>query len=330
MFSKIISIILILVSFLFPNDSVYEGQGVQVFPIQETEIQMVSEQINIYRFSEDKWEVNVTGYFKNHGKAKTVQIGFPFEYSSPDFDPACRISDIQDVNKIMDSIKTYFDPQFKAYIDGEEIDVMPKVGIKNPIIPISYNYIYTFNVHFAEHETKKIRHTYQVGGYYEALGSSQFKYILETGSLWKDNIENLFILMEINKDLISTVHCIWPKEYEATEKEKSVVLTWKYKNIKPDFNIIATRLDWKVYQLNLDEIIEAYKDEQIPGISRFLINLICATYGYPFTNPFLKYQFYFHSDKGILNSWSNKFVENPNFKIENIPEKYRTIIDELK
>ena len=330
MFSKIFIIILVLITFLFPNDAVYEGQGVQVFPIQETEIQMVSEQINIFRFSEDKWEVNVTGYFKNHGKTKTVQIGFPFEYSSPDFDPDFRLSGIQEASIIQDSIETYFNPQFKAYLNGNEIDVVPKIGMKNPDLPISYDYIYTFNVHFEEQEIKKIEHTYQVGGYYEALGSSQFKYILETGSLWKDNIENLVILMEINIDLISTVHGIWPKEYEATEKEKSVVLTWKYNNIKPNFNITATRLDWKVYQLNLDEIIEAHKDEQIPGISRFLINLICATYGYPFTNPFLKYQFYFHSDKGILNSWSNKFVENPNFKIENIPEKYRTIIDELK
>lgn len=69
---------------LFPmiahaDDSAFGGNGIDVYPLQHSEIQLVSEVITISdnRVNGGQWSIHVTMFFKNHGPDAAVQMGFP-------------------------------------------------------------------------------------------------------------------------------------------------------------------------------------------------------------------------------------------------------------
>lgn len=68
------------------DDSVYQGSGCQVYPIQNTDVQLVAETITItddraFGLSKrQNFGINVDMTFKNQGADTTVQMGFPISF----------------------------------------------------------------------------------------------------------------------------------------------------------------------------------------------------------------------------------------------------------
>lgn len=321
--SKILFSLLLFSLICFANDSIYKGDGITVYPVKSSNIQMVAEVVYITEGVGLGWQVEVVATFRNYGPAETVQIGFPFRAYTPGFEFDPDSMDIEDY-----PVK----PKFHAYVDGIEVPSAPKIGIKNPELDILYDLVYTFNVHFAKDETKMIRHLYTVGGNMSSSGDEEFTYVLKTGSLWKGNIESVAIIVELSKKAASKIDYIWPKEHNVIEKSNTLLLTWKFKNIKPDFDLEIGKLSFVNQQWkSLDTLLVYY--EKFPyiykkkGVYRYLKNAIFALYGYPFKNQFVNSQFYLEMTSDMWGNKEYRFKENPLFKISDIPEKYQKYIE---
>lgn len=301
------------------DDAVYFGDGASVFPLQSNDIQMVSEIIYIKYTNSKFWKVEVEEKFKNHGSATDVQIGFPFdtfeEFDIPD-----------DYTGNTENIKSEYDPKFKTYINGEAVEVVSKYGLKNPQINFHSKWVYTSDVHFDEQEEKVVRHTYVVEGESNSIGQATFKYILKTGALWKGNIENISIKLEMKDNDASVFYEISPAEHKARKEGEKISLNWEYQNLKPDFNIIISSL--RRPPTAIDGNIKLYSKNKLPdneAYLRYMRNQVFAHYGYPFKNPFWNAHFYSEYYKTYLN-----YQLDSNFKMEKIKQEHLDFIGRIR
>jgi len=222
-----------LVNPAFGNDSVYYGSGVTVYPVKHDDIQLVSEVITITKGVGLGWGVEAVLNFKNHGNKTSVQMGFPFDTDGP--------AEPWDTDNTAQFDPKYLpNPKFRTFIKGTEIRVTIKKGWdKSPMQDLNYPIVYTFTVPFEKNETKSIRHTYSVQGTEWSTGDYEIKYILKTGALWKDVIENIKVKMILPGNSISEITEIQPKEHSSQKTKKATILSWEFKKIKPNFNIKA-------------------------------------------------------------------------------------------
>jgi hypothetical protein len=306
---------------LYGNDAVFSGNGVTVFPIKTAEIQMVTDSVTIKRGGGLGWFVEVIATFKNFGPDTVVQIGFPFEWGTPE------TSDTEFEGEYPDT------PDFRAFVDGKPVLVAPRRGILGEDTGLAYDLVYLFNVNFRHGEFKTIRQTYTVGGSQNSVGGDVFTYILKTGSLWKDSIEKLSIFLEIDKKDAPYWQSVSPPEQKAEERGGKLYLHWSYDNIKPNFDLTVEHLPTFLSNLTLDELLkhpdlsveELLKRANGPGVAidpkwaRYIRNLTYARYGFLFKNPYVRAQFY-----GDGNS-----KENPSFGPSMIKQGDKKFIDYL-
>ncbi|MDA8099716.1 MAG: YARHG domain-containing protein [Nitrospiraceae bacterium] len=272
----------------YADDSVYEGNGYQVFPTKSSEVQLVAETITITdnkAFGHSKrnnfgFDVDMT--FKNHGGDTVLQMGFPV-----------LVDDIE-------GEQIEIDTHFRTWVNGQEVAISKKEGIPNPGIKDSHfsKLVFTYSVEFKRGETKQIKHTYDVGGISDSMGGLNLKYILRTGGHWKSVIEDYYMIFKTKtsnaKELIGTL----PREQKAELIGDVLVLSWNIKNFKPknDFLLQGGSSRFPLISRPVSQdMIEIKKFHGIMPSSqlRYAKNKVFASYGYPFKNPFIRAQFYY-------------------------------------
>lgn len=193
--------------------------GGTVKPIGNNDIQLYSETIEISLFSEF-YAVEVNYIFKNKGKEQKVVMGFPSNQET-------KVIDFQ-AYEGFNLFKTKSQPMTLDFgNESKYIDADFSIN--------SINSFECFSVIFKEGETKKIKNTFKQK-YTENYGGKRisFFYILKTGSLWKDEINNVVLSVNSNKA---------PSKFNLNESylnDKKVSLEnfeTKYENTEANFNI---------------------------------------------------------------------------------------------
>ncbi len=292
-------ILILLIPFRpsFADDSVYEGDGFHVYPVQNSAVQLVAETIVINdlgrRPGQGRFTVDVNMTFKNQGAETTIQMGFPVVTN--DYD---------------DEIDTHF----RTWVNGQEVKIEKKRGVPHPQIK-NYSFselVYAYTVSFKSGETKKIKHSYDVGGSFDSMGGWQFQYVLRTGALWAGVIEDFSLIYRANinsvKDLIGSI----PREQKAIVDGDEFRLLWTIKNFKPqsDFKLIGGSSKFPLMRRTLSEDrseMQKFHMIMTAGELRYAKNKVYASYGYPFKNPFMRAQFYY---QGSPYKESMSFSEN--------------------
>lgn len=156
--------------------------GGNVKPITNTDVQLVSETIDIYLLP-DKYSVEVNYYFKNTGKAQKLMMGFPSNKET----------------KVMD---------YKVYENNVPLQTINRPGswefelkgVHAQLFDNSINSFECFEVDFKEGETKHIKDVFNqlYTDDYDGAENSFF-YILKTGGLWKDKINSVLIRVHSEK-----------------------------------------------------------------------------------------------------------------------------------
>ncbi len=300
-------------SISYCDDAVYSGDGVNIYPIEETNVRLVSEEIKITQGEGLGWGVDVSINFKNEGPSTTVQMGFPFDAYSPD-DGSIEDSDSTSNNTL--------DPHFRTFVDGQELKVTRRKASRNPrLTGINFPIVYTFDVFFQPGEMKTIRHTYSVGGYSDSAGNTKFKYILRTGALWKGTIDTINMSASLYARDIPRLSCINPEESSAEKVGDRIVLHWDLKNIKPDADlVISSNRRAEISKRTIEDLIKANKEELMTAPAckmRSLRNMVYASYGYPFKNPYVRAQFYYPG---------SPYRVNPSFSEKVIPQQYKDYV----
>ncbi len=219
------SLILLATYTVHADDSVYSGDGVDVYPLESAGIQMVAEVITVSdKGGQDRFDVDVDMTFKNHGAQTTVQMGFPI------------LSDWSDGDVIE------FDPHFRTWVNGEEVKITKKRGIQNPVknYPHFLDAVYTYPVTFNQNETIKIKHHYAVGGTIDSIGGWRFMYVLRTGALWKDTINNFKLIYKTKSSSVHEITCTNPPEQTREDHGEETHFVWNFTNYKPGSDFIIS------------------------------------------------------------------------------------------
>jgi hypothetical protein len=273
------------------DDTVYSGDGYHVYPMQNSDVQLVAETIvitdnQVFDRHVNKWAdrftINVDMTFKNHGSDTTLQMGFPVL--------------VEDYDGKLVEIETHF----RTWVNGKEVPITKKQGIPNPLKEDWHfsKTVYTYTVSFKRGETKKIKHSYNVGGSFSSVGSWELKYILRTGALWKGVIEDFSQIYKTHiskaKDIIGTL----PREQKSVLKGKELHLFWNMKKIEPenDFRVMGGSPGYFLMKNSVSEdmkSIKSYHGIMTTAELRYAKNKVFASYGYPFKSPFVRAQFYY-------------------------------------
>jgi hypothetical protein len=264
------------------NDAVFYGQGKQLAPKQESNVQMVAELLHITYGKGLGVEFEIITYFKNHGPDAKLQFGFPINISAMDHELF-----------VEGQLNSAIDPQFRVWEDGREMTTqLANMGDYEA----DYDLVYLFDVSFAEGESKILRHSYSVGGYSSSVGDWHIMYVLKTGAFWRGNIEKLAITLEVPKDTVHSIQAISPKEHQVSEDNHNVYLHWLYRDVKPDFDFSIGGLPHFFFHEGRDGLLsmlsqpDFYRDDAF--YHRYFKNLIFALNGYPFKHPFVSRQYY--------------------------------------
>ena len=128
------------------------------------------------------------------------------------------------VRLIQDSLYKWRDSQ--AYLDSElwkQFDYQMKNG--------NYPW-YIWKVHFEKNETKVIKVSYSLpSGMGYGANYRYFKYILETGSGWFENIEEANIVLKLHDISLRRIEEIYPKGFTIDKSQK--MISWNFRNIEP-------------------------------------------------------------------------------------------------
>jgi len=186
----IIIALLILTTFIVvpvaANDASMGRNGETVYPMEETDVRMVSEDIYIKYNSGARGHVTCEFVFHNESEAKTVLMGFPAEEK------------IYSTITTVDNVRLH---DFTANLNGVPIEVKEIPGAEMEGDFSKYPSWYVFEVPFDAGQILTMTHEYNVSFTQYSMGQASVGYILETGSTWVDKIGHTkvtFDLSEIN------------------------------------------------------------------------------------------------------------------------------------
>lgn len=114
---------------------------------------------------------------------------------------------------------------------------------------------YVWKVHFNKNETKIIKVSYSLpSGMGYGSNYRYFKYILETGSGWYEDIEKADIILKLHNINRKRIEEISPKGYIVDKSQNTII--WNLKNLEPTkendiylrYYNVKERNHWKIYK----------------------------------------------------------------------------------
>lgn len=301
------------------DDAHYFGDGADIYPMQNNDIQLVKEVITITD-NQSNWSIDVEMFFKNHGEDTTIQMGFPLYNADRD---DCYVSEGND-----DCINDDDIINFKTFINGKMAKVKRKNGLSNPNLPSTNTIpdkVYSYAVSFKKNEIININHSYTIDGYSNAQNDWSVKYVLRTGGLWRGNIENLKIYFKTKTNRAREINMISPKEHDSFLDGDELTLYWNFSDYKPltDLAVGGNRSqDFLNTEKVVDDIIYSSKrsfidiaDYQIRNIR----NSIYSLYNYQFKSKFLQAKYY-------DSNYNKKIIQ---FSENNIKNKHKLLLNYL-
>jgi hypothetical protein len=161
---------------VFCNDGYYTATGAALsHGKRHPDIRMESENIHI-GLGDTRAQVDVTFVFKNYGRAQSVQMGFPEEYS-------------ENADLALEN--------FRTWVDGVRVRARRVVRSYEPPNERTAHWVKT--VHFGAGQTRRVRVSYQAWYSGDVSGRSWFTYILKTGGTWRGTIGECRITVDWTK-----------------------------------------------------------------------------------------------------------------------------------
>lgn len=249
---KAVALFIVMYMFFVPNvlaDDTSLGRTPDgVYPIENTDIEMVDEIVDIY-VEEGKVECKFT--FKNIGNESKVLMGFP-----ADLDELYKESSPGEHKDGIIKNFTAFDGEKELKV---KLDNTSKIKLKDSGEKNFYDKWYTFEVPFKKGETKIIQNTYEFTAPVCAVGPGLIRtgYILDTGAAWKNTIGHAKVIFHLNGIEFTRIYSLFPFNINELTLDKDKLIFEK-NNFDPDFNL---ELEYWVDQGNLDE--DNLFDEQL-------------------------------------------------------------------
>lgn len=214
--------LLALSTYVQADSGSFEGHGESVYPLYNTQVEMVAETVYIYKITNIKWQAECTFWFHNTGDDCVVQMGFPdFPSGIDEGKRAWRYNH--------GSIK-----DFACSMDDTTVRYELKLGLRNPLDSTSPEYprVYVWNASFKNNQVRKVYTSYtfkgDLDGYYQTI-----QYVLRTGALWKGAIGTGVIRVDIDSLDRTCIEKVRPEGYSYSGNS----IVWKFTQLEPDEDI---------------------------------------------------------------------------------------------
>ncbi|MDF2545271.1 MAG: hypothetical protein K0R93_169 [Anaerosolibacter sp.] len=234
---RIMIVCLLLLSMgsaVYGDDAVLGGSGNTVYPIYDTQVEMLSEKIDI-EVQGDYSLVRCEFLFRNTGEKETITVGFPAYGTLP---PLEHRAAFEDDEKLYD---------FQTYVDGQEVKTVIKEGLKeegNNQGSMYYANWHVWEMTFDKGQERRVINTYRIKNAYDSIGGKTIKYILDTGATWKNKIGYGKVNVHFDQKMDPQNWSII--DYQGYENHPNVKvkvypennqILWEFFDVEPDFNI---------------------------------------------------------------------------------------------
>lgn len=296
------------------NDAAVGGRGIDLSPIQETRIHMVSEDIRIAQVEGAQFSVHAIYIFENPGdEAVALRMGFPERRCDDDTGSDCNS------DGSFSAMRTSVDG---ALVEHTIEEVGPRTEWGEEL-----GRIFVFRVDLAAGERKTVEHHYTYTGTDTVMGV-ELEYVTRTGALWGGPIEDATFTITFNKPVCE----IWMHEsmvaaiVERTTTAEGMSIKLHYDDWTPErdivFPLIAQGWDQCIQTIrspcpqfsesdlthasavdfqNMSAEVAANRGYDLAEL-RICRNLPYAMLGYPFRSADLRATFYgLNTDAG----WSD-------------------------
>ena len=218
----ILVILFVLTVSVQANDASMGRKGETVYPMEETDVRMVSEDIYVKYNVGSRSVVTCEFVFENAGEAKTVLMGFPAEEKI--------------WNEIMTEKEQVRLNNFTAALNGTPIEVSEVSGSELDGEFARYTSWYVFEVPFEAGQTLTMTHEYDIVFTSYSTGGTQVGYILTTGSTWNGNIGHTKVTFDFSD---MNPWGITMNRYPSIKDfvYKDDLLIFEKSNYSPDFNL---------------------------------------------------------------------------------------------
>jgi len=210
------------------NDAVLGFTPDGVYPVTQSDISMMEEEINIQLVSHAKAKVTCRFVFRNFGSARTVLMGFPaqLDEETSDLSP-------EEVLRVRNFTARDEDGDLEVTLE----DTIPDPPVKKRNGAEKYRKWYCFRVNFGKDEEKTLYHTYEISFPYDSLGFVDLGYILETGALWKGSLGHSKVIFDLGDIPGYAIESVYPNNFYRLEGNR---LIWERWDFKPAYNLWVT------------------------------------------------------------------------------------------
>lgn len=244
----LILFLLLLGSRAYADDTSLGRTPEGVFPINEQDVVMESEEITV---DMEKRSVECSFVFHNTGADKNVLMGFP---GKGDHDPGDNLT-----NQVNLEIK-----KFKAYINGKELTVTHEKTDDGKNAEYShelgYSEYFTFTVPFKADGKVTVKNTYLYSPTYDSMGSIFTGYVLKTGAMWKAAIGSAKITFRLGVIKPYHIRQMEPGGF----KFEGNALVWERKEFEPEYDLSVV---YNTYQYS-KEYLSGISEEEAEKIKR--------------------------------------------------------------
>lgn len=233
---------------LFVCSSVYADDGSLgrtpdgVFPIQENDVEMESEEITV---DLEKNSVECIFVFHNTGESKNIYMGFPGK-----LDKSMGGELTEDLNLELG--------HFKTFVKGKALPVIREKSVQPynaETLDVSrYSEWFTFTVPFKADERVTVRNTYDFRPSYVSTGDVFTGYVLKTGALWKGSIGSAKVTFKLGKIQPYQVERLQPGGFKFIDNN----LIWERNNFEPGYDL---NLDYNTWHYSEEFLKDMAGDE---------------------------------------------------------------------
>ena len=256
-----IALLLFLKWPVYANDGVLGVTPDGVYPITQSDIMMVSEEINIDCTT---GKVTCRFDFKNYGSDQTVLMGFParlnenLEYSS--------FTEEEDV-----TIRNFTAREGEKKLPVTLAETIPNPPLKEVNGMEEYSKWYTFSVNFKKNEEKTLYHTYEVNFPFTSDGNVYMGYVIETGALWKGPIGHSKVIFDMGDIPMYTLDNLFPNNYYRIEGQK---LIFESREFKPEYNLSVLKNEHRFSEEWLNDM---YLDSELKAFIKQRLEIFKIT-----------------------------------------------------
>lgn len=290
----------------FANDFAFGGAASDLVPLEETRVQMVSEDILIeygrttdLQFSyRQRWDVTASYVFKNStDQPVTLQVGFP-EFRCDEFEPeSCNRNAFQGL---------------RTTVAGMVVQHRKGALNKKHAWATYLGVVWIYEVTFPPQREVKIQHQYSVAESTNSNYAQSVAYVTRTGAQWASDIGNARFTFR----LPSSTHAVMPPrgipmtslrlvEPDGPDPYVEVICEQRNWNPTQDLWLMFSNVPWVVLMnlgedaltrsgISADDLCEAApRGTRKSDIQhQMCINDVYACAGYPFKNEKLSRYYY--------------------------------------